>query len=391
MVRSYCWIGSSIVAALAALLPPKPGAASGYRVDNLVSDVAGAADHTDADSLNAWGMAFSPTSPIWVANNHSGKATLYDGLGNKQGLVVTIPDPTGTQGSGAPTGIVFSGGSDFTLPPIVGTVPARFIFAGEDGVISAWASTIPAAGSTTAQVVANRSANNAIYKGLALGVSGGNDFLYATDFHNGHIDVFNSGFGFTSLAGNFTDPNLPAGFAPFGIQNIGGQLFVTYAKQDATAEDDDPAAGNGYVDIFDTSGNFVKRLVSQGNLNSPWGLAKAPANFGDLSNALLVGNFGDGRINAYDPSTGAPLGTLSDKNSSPILIGGLWGMQFGNGATNQPTNTLFFSAGPGGEAHGLFGRIDAVPEPTALRLAVVAACAIAMIRVMPGRRSGCDQ
>jgi uncharacterized protein (TIGR03118 family) len=223
---------------------------------------------------------------------------------------------------------------------------------------------------------------NAIYKGLAIGSNGGNDFLYATDFHNNRIDVFNSTFGLTTLAGNFTDPNVPVGFAPFGIQNISGQLFVTYAKQDAAAEDDAPGPGNGFVDIFDTSGNFVKRLVSQGNLNSPWGLAQAPANFGELSNALLVGNFGNGRINAYNPSTGVLVGTLSDAGGIPVTIDGLWGLTFGNGLANQATNTLFFTAGPGVEDHGLFGRIDVapVPEPGAMLLAVVGGCCLVFKR-----------
>jgi uncharacterized protein (TIGR03118 family) len=390
MVRSYCWIGSSIVAALVGLLTPNRGVAVGYLAHNLVSDQPGVADHIDPDLVNAWGVAFNPTGFVWVVDNHSGKSTLYDGLGVKNSLVVGIPDPAGTVGSGAPSGIVFSGGTDFVVTQGADTGPARFIFAGEDGVISAWAPNVPLpAPATVAHVVANRSANNAIYKGLALGVSGGNDFLYATDFHNGHIDVFNNAFGITSLAGNFTDPTIPTGFAPFGIQNIAGQLYVTYAKQDATAEDDAPGLGNGYVDIFDTSGNLVKRLVSQGNLNSPWGLAKAPASFGDFSNALLVGNFGNGLIHAYDPNTGAALGTLSDSGSNPIAVDGLWGLQFGNGINSQPTNTLFFSAGPGGETHGLYGRIDVVPEPNGLLLAIAAAVGLVFAQVSRTRRTSC--
>jgi uncharacterized protein (TIGR03118 family) len=234
-----------------------------------------------------------------------------------------------------------------------------------------------------AHVAADRSSVNAIYKGLAMGSSGGNDFLYATDFHNGRIDVFNSSFGLTSLAGTFTDPNTTAGFAPFGIQNIGGKLFVTYAKQDAAAEDDAPGPGNGFVDIFDTSGNFLQRLVSQGKLNSPWGLALAPANFGELSNALLIGNFGDGRINAYNPVTGAPIATLSDTGGNPVAINGLWGLQFGNGQPNQATNTLFFAAGPGGEDHGLFGRIAQVPEPVGIVLAWMGGGCLAFKRTRP--------
>jgi uncharacterized protein (TIGR03118 family) len=369
MIKSYYWIGSSFVAVLAVWLTPSVSRAAGYIAHSLVSDQTGVADHTDPDLVNSWGVAFNPTGFVWVTDNHSGKSTLYDGLGNKQSLIVTIPDATGTQGAGAPDGIVFSGGSDFVVTQGADSGPARFIFAQEDGIIAAWAPNVPTpAPATVAHKVADRSDVNAIYKGLALGVSGGNDFLYATDFHNNRIDVFNSSFGLTSLAGTFTDPTIPAGFAPFGIQNISGQLYVTYAKQDADAEDDTAGLGNGYIDIFDTSGNLVKRLVSQGNLNSPWGLAKAPANFGEFSDDLLVGNFGDGGIHAYDPSTGVAKGTLSDKLGNPILIDGLWGMQFGNGLNNQPLNTLFFAAGPGGEAHGLYGRVD-VPEPRGILLA----------------------
>jgi uncharacterized protein (TIGR03118 family) len=358
--------------------------AVGYLTQNLVSDVPGLAATTDPALVNAWGIAFNPAGLAWVADNHSGGSTLYDGLGAKNSLAVGIPDASGTVGAGAPTGIVFNGSSNFVVTQGADSGPAAFIFAGEDGVISAWAPNVPLpVPATIAHVAADRSTVNAIYKGLALGSSGGNNFLYATDFHNGRIDVFNGSFGLTSLAGNFTDPNIPAGFAPFGIQNIGGQLFVTFAKQDAAAEDDSPGPGNGFVDIFDTGGNLVKRLVSQGNLNSPWGLAQAPANFGALSSALLVGNFGDGRINAYDPSTGAPLGTLSNPGGTPITIGGLWGLQFGNGINNQPTNTLFFSAGPVGESHGLYGRIDTapVPEPSGTLLAIAGSCFVGLRRV----------
>jgi uncharacterized protein (TIGR03118 family) len=382
MVRSYWWICIAVVAAIALELMPRESAAVGYLTQNLVSDVPGMAAATDADLVNSWGIAFNPTGLAWVSDNHSGKSTLYDGLGAKDSLIVGIPDASGTTGAGALTGVVFSGGNDFVVTQGADSGPARFIFAGEDGVISAWAPNVPQpAPATVAHIAADRSPVNAIYKGIALGTSGGNDFLYATDFHNGRIDVFNSSFGLTSLAGNFTDSNIPAGFAPFGIQNIGGQLFVTYAKQDAAAEDDASGPGNGFVDIFDTNGNLVKRLASQGNLNSPWGLVQAPANFGELSNALLVGNFGDGRINAYNPVTGALIGTLSDASGNPVVIGGLWGLAFGNGLANQGTNTLFFTAGPGGEDHGLFGRIDvAVPEPGCALLSLAGGCLVGLRR-----------
>jgi uncharacterized protein (TIGR03118 family) len=384
MVRSYWWICIAVVAAMVSVLTPKAGVAVGYLTHNLVSDQSGVADHIDADLVNAWGIAFNPTGPAWLADNHSGKSTLYDGLGAKNSLVVGIPDATGTVPLGAATGVVFNGGNNFVVTQGADSGPAKFIFSSEDGVISAWAPNVPQpAPSTVAHVAADRSSVNAIYKGLAIGSSGGNDFLYATDFHNGRIDVFNSSFGLTSLAGNFTDPNIPAGFAPFGIQNLGGQLFVTYAKQDAAAEDDSSGPGNGFVDIFDTSGNFVKRLVSQGKLDSPWGLALAPSNFGELSNALLVGDFGDGRINAYNPTTGALVGTLSDAGGIPVTIDGLWGLAFGNGLANQASNTLFFAAGPSGEDDGLFGRIVQVPEPTGIILALLAGSCLAFRRTRP--------
>ena len=213
-----------------------------------------------------------------------------------------------------------------------------------------WSPTVPLpAPSTVAHVAVDDASSGAVFKGLAIGTSSGSQFIYATDFHNNHIDVFNSTFGAVVPAGSFTDPNMPAGFAPFGIQNIGNQLFVTYAKQDGRAHDDVPGAGNGFVDVYVTSGHLLERLVSGGALNSPWGLAMAPANFGQFSNDLLVGNFGDGTIHAYDPTTGNLLGTVGDKNGDPLVIDGLWALQFGNGLFNQPTNSLFFTSGPGGE------------------------------------------
>ncbi|MGD9636357.1 MAG: TIGR03118 family protein [Pirellulales bacterium] len=363
-----------------------PAMSSGYVFHNLVSDQSGAADHADPDLVNAWGVAFNPNGFVWVADNHSGKSTLYDGLGNKQSLVVNIPGPAGSTGGGAPTGIVFNDGNDFFVG--AGTNPAAFIFAGEDGVISAWNPNEPLpAPSTQAIRKIDNSASNAIYKGLARANNGGQDFLYATDFHNGRIDAFNNAFGPASLSGNFTDPDLPAGFAPFGIQAIDGELYVTYAKQDDEAEDDVAGPGLGFVNVFDLNGVLQERLISQGALNAPWGLAKAPADFGEFSGALLVGNFGDGRINAYDESTGMLLGSLSNAAHTPLSIEGLWGLQFGNGLNNQPTNTLFFAAGPGGEEHGAYGRIDVTPEPGGLVLEVLALVGIGLEDALFRRRS----
>jgi uncharacterized protein (TIGR03118 family) len=342
-------MGASVFLAL-------PAAAAGYVQTNLVSDLPGVAKVTDPNLVNPWGIASSPTSPFWVSDNGTGLATLYNGAGTPNALVVTIPPPAGGSPPAAPTGVVFNSTAGFA-----GT---HFIFATEDGTISAWT------GGTSA--VLQREIPDAVYKGLAIGNNGTADFLYATNFSQGRIDVFDSGFVPTSLAGSFTDPNLSAGFAPFGIRNVSGKLYVTYALQDSAKHDDVAGPGNGFVDVFDTNGNFLQRLVTHGALNSPWGLALATANFGELSNDLLVGNFGDGTVNAFDPTTGALLGTLKDKNGNPIVNEGLWGLIFGNGGNGGDPNTLYFTAGipgPNGsvEDHGLFGSI-AVPLPSTVML-----------------------
>jgi uncharacterized protein (TIGR03118 family) len=330
-------------------------AQSAYAQHNLVSDVPGLADHTDPNLLNPWGIAFSATSPFWISDNHSGLSTLYNGSGTPQTLVVTVPPPAGCTPPGAPTGIIFNNTTNFI---VASNAAARFIFATEDGTISAWAS------GATAVLKVDNSASSAIYKGLALGNAAGSNYLYAADFHNGKIDVVDENFSPVTLAGSFTDPRIPAGFAPFGIESIGTNLWVTYAKQDADKEDDVPGPGNGYVDIFDTSGNLVKRFASNGALDSPWGVALAPAGFGRFAGHLLIGNFGDGTINAFDPASGALVGPLSTTNGVPIAIEGLWGLKFGNGGNGGDTNTLYFTAGiaAGGalEDHGLFGSISAV-------------------------------
>ena len=233
-------------------------------------------------------------------------------------------------------------------------VSSLFIFASEDGGISGWS---PAVDITHAILAVDNSASEAIYKGLALASNASGNFLYATSFHAGTIDVFNSAFAPAPLAGDFTDPNLPDGFAPLGIQAIGSQLFVTYAKQDKDHEDDVKGPGLGFVDVFDTDGNLVRRFASNGTLNAPWGLALAPADFGEFSNDVLVGNFGDGRISAFDPASGEFRGLLRTTNGSAIKIKGLWGLAFGRGPVGGPTNSLFFAAGIAGEHHGVFGTL----------------------------------
>ncbi|WP_233835618.1 TIGR03118 family protein [Paraburkholderia sp. ZP32-5] len=324
-----------------------------YTATALVSDGAVPAMHTDPNLKNGWGVAFNPKGFVWVADNATSLATLYDGNGVPQSLVVAIPG--GIQGAANPTGIVFNGTSDFAVTQGAKTGVAAFIFAGEGGTINAWA---PAVAPTTALIMFDGGTLGAVYKGLALASNGGANFLYATDFHNNRIDVFNRNFVRVTMPGKFNDPLLPAGFAPFGIQLIGGKLFVTYAKQDAPAHDDVAGAGLGFVDIYDTAGNLMQRFASGAPLNAPWGITQAPGNFGRFSGDILIGNFGDGRINAFDPVTGLTLGPISLPNGSVFVQDGLWGIAFGNGLNNQPVNTLFFAAGPNDENDGVYGRLD---------------------------------
>ena len=322
---------------------------------NLVSDLPGVAANTDPNLANPWGISFGPASPFWVSDNKTGVSTLYNGQGQIVPLVVTVPPPAGGVPPSAPTGQVFNGGTGFNVGL---NQPARFIFATEDGTISGWNS------GTNAVLMVDHSAVFAVYKGLAIGNNGTGDFLYAANFNAGTIEVFNSSFAPTTLAGNFTDPNIPSGYAPFNIQNLGGKLYVTYALQDAAKHDDVPGPAHGFVDVFDLNGNLLRRLVSGGLLNSPWGVALAPGNFGAFSNSLLVGNFGDGKINAFDPTTGNFLGTMVDKNGNPIINAGLWGLQFGNGGAGGDSDKLYFTAGIPGpgllEDHGLFGSLQPV-------------------------------
>ncbi|WP_232429367.1 TIGR03118 family protein [Noviherbaspirillum autotrophicum] len=332
-----------------------------YQQHNLVSDGANPADNTDPNLINSWGIAFNPFGPVWVADNGTGVSTLYDGNGKPQSLVVQIPSPANGSGSGTPTGIVFNASTGFVVSQGSASGASKFIFATEDGVIAAWAPNVDA--THAIRMVDNSVATGAVYKGLALSANGDGNLLYAADFHNNRIDVFDSSFKPVTLpAGAFSDPNLPYGFAPFGLQAIGGDIYVSYAKQDAAKHDDVAGVGLGFIDVYDPNGTLLKRLVSQGSLNSPWGMALAPAGFGKFSGRLLVGNFGDGLIHAYDIATGDSAGTLKDAGMRPIQIDGLWGLAFGNGFDKQPVNTLFFTAGPGDEKQGLYGRIDVAPD-----------------------------
>jgi uncharacterized protein (TIGR03118 family) len=332
----------------------------GYVQTNLVSDLPGAAQNTDANLVNPWGIAMSPGNPFWVSDNGTGKSTLYDGNGVPQSLVVSIPSPT-AGAAGAPTGIAFNSGTSFAISAGGKTGASVFLYATEDGTILGWS---PAVNQNQAVIAVDRSAQNAVYKGIALGTNATGTFLYATDFHNGAVDVFDTNFHKVSLAGSFSDPSIPAGFAPFDVQNIGGNLFVTYAMQNAAKHDDVAGAGNGFVDVFDTNGNLLQRFASQGTLNSPWAVTQAPASFGDFGGDILVGNFGDGTINAFDPKSGAFLGQLQGTNGQTISIQGLWGLAFGTGGTGGTAGTLYFTAGTNHEQDGLFGSLAPTTTPT---------------------------
>jgi uncharacterized protein (TIGR03118 family) len=344
---------------LAALtLSTAASAQAAYAVTPLVSDGAVSAHFNDPNLKNPWGIAFNPNGFVWVANNHTGTSTLYDGNGTPQTLVVAVPGAA--PGPGKPIGIVFSSGAGFVVTKNGLSGAARFIFASEDGTIAGWAPNVD----QTNAIIAAPAAGGASYKGLALAANGQGNFLYASDFHNAKIDVFDSTYQHVSWPGAFTDPNLPAGYAPFGIQNLQGNLYVTYAKQDAAGEDEVTGRGLGLVNVFDANGKLIRRVASGGRLNAPWGLAMAPADFGKFSHALLVGNFGDGRITAYDARSGMMLGQLRGADGRRLAISGLWGMAFGNGLSAQPTGTLFFAAGTNDEANGLYGRIDVAASTT---------------------------
>lgn len=329
-------------------------AAGGYVRADLVSDLPGAA-RTDTNLVNAWGIGIVPGGPFWVADNGTGVVTIYRSNdlpvpSPRAPLIVTVPPPPGGMGPAAPTGIVFNDTSAFALAP---GKPAHFLFATEDGTISGWN---PDVSMTNAVLEVNRSPD-AVYKGLTrLGSQ-----LFATNFRANSVDVFNGDF---SLAGSFTDTTVPAGFAPFGIANLNGAIFVTFAMQNDARHDDVKGPGNGYVDIFDPNAHTFTRLISGGTasspLNSPWGLALAPGNFGPLGGDLLIGNFGDGHINAFRVGTGAFDGPLKDPSGNPVVIDGLWGLAFGADPLEPRHPFLFFTAGIQDEAHGLFGRIDYV-------------------------------
>jgi uncharacterized protein (TIGR03118 family) len=352
LLRSVAVAAAAAMVAGVAAAAGASRAANVYTVQALVSDTSAiAAPGTDASLVNAWGLSAGPTTPWWSANNGTNTSTLYSGAGAKLPLTVAVP--------GGPTGTVFNGNpAAFVVSANGQSGAARFLFSTEGGTILGWT---PAADPAAAVVGGDRSSAGAIYKGLAIA----NDHLFATDFHNGRVDVFDSSFKPVSAPGGFKDPNVPKGFAPFGIQALGGNIFVTYAKQDAAAKDDVAVPGQAYVDEFTPDGRLVASVVNSGKknapLNAPWGLALAPADFGVFGGDLLVGNFGNGRISAYTKRDNKWVykGQLRAADGTPIQIDGLWAIAFGNGAAAGPANRLYFLSGPSDEKHGLYGSIAA--------------------------------
>lgn len=353
VAQRFSWLAVASVF-VGQLIAAEPG--NSYLVTNLVSDGSVPATYNDPLLINAWGIATIGTGPWWVNANGTNIAALYNQNGIANSALPFV------QVSGAPTGIVSYTGMGFQVTNGGTSAPARFLFDGEEGTISAWSPAVQSAPPTqTFVVVPNSSvpAHNAVYKGLALAQTQSGDFLYAADFHNNHVDVFDSAFHLVNNAGAFVDPKLPKGYAPFGIQNIQNRILVSYAKQDEDAHDEIDGDGFGFVDAYDTAGTFLARVASRDALNAPWGMAMAPDGFGRFSKMLLVGNFGDGRINVFDAMTFEAKGHLKNTKGKAVVIDRLWGIAFGNNGQAGPSNVLYFAAGPHDESGGLFGRIDA--------------------------------
>lgn len=345
------WMPALILSALALLA--LPALAQKVDITYLTSDLPAVGAFQDTNLVNAWGMSISPTGPWWISDNGTGLSTLYSGTGQPQSLVVTIPSGTGS-GSGTPSGTVYNPSTtDFKIHNIA----TPFLFCTEDGTISGWYA------GTTAFIAVNHNSSGAVYKGLALGSAGGANYLYVANFNAGTVEAYDGTYATHSFGANaFVDTTIPSGYAPFNIVNIGNnKLVVTYAKQDAAKHDDVPGPGNGYVDVYDTMGNLQFRLQHYIWLNSPWAAVVAPQSFVGFGGDLLIGNFGSGLISAYNASNGAFMGNMINVADLPVQIGGLWALAFGNGGSGGPTSTLFFTAGPYGEGHGIFGMIT--PHP----------------------------
>jgi uncharacterized protein (TIGR03118 family) len=362
MSRSCTPVAHAAALAFAATMATTAYAAkNSYDVNIIVSDGYVASTRVDPHLVNGWGVAFNPNGFVWVADNGTGLSTLYDGLGNPQSLVVSIPPAEGS-GAGKPTGIVFSGSGDFVVASAAKSGPSRFLFATEDGLIAGWAPTVDATHAIRAYPPAGAPPSDAVYKGLALASTGGANFLYATDFVGGKIDVFDATFMPVTMPGGFTDPKLPKNFAPFNVQAVGDHLIVTYAKREDGETDETAGPGLGVVDEFDATGHLLRRIAQHGKLNAPWGIAIAPSTFGKFAGDILIGNFGDGAINAYDVRSGNFRGQLKGADHRVLHLEGIWGMAFGNDRNNQPKGTLFFAAGPDDENHGMYGAITPSPE-----------------------------
>jgi uncharacterized protein (TIGR03118 family) len=373
---TLCVLG--MIAATGLLMASGASAKSGkkvateYRRVNLVSDLDGVARYTDPNLVNPWGIAVVPNSGrVWIADNGTGLSTIYSPSGTVQSLVVTIAPPAGSTNTAAPDGLVENSGGGFVVAEGTNSGSSLFIFSTEDGTVSGWN---PAVDPANTILLVDHSGSNSVYKGLAIASdSSSNKFIFVTDFHNGVVEKYDANM---NLVATFTDSTLPSGYAPFGIQSINGKLFVTFAIQNAEKHDDVAGPGNGFVDIFDLNGNMLSQFAAHGTLNSPWGIALAPDGFGEFSGAVLVGNFGDGRINAFALADGTFLGQLTDVRGNVIAIDSLWGLAFnvpptitvGHGHHKVQIEDiddlgLYFTAGIGGEGHGLFGIIKPVFPP----------------------------
>jgi uncharacterized protein (TIGR03118 family) len=355
-----------------------PPAAMEFADAALVSNssaVVATANKIDANLQNPWGVAVAPGLPFWIADNNSNVSTLYSGIGAVETQTITgspnvgIAIPASAAGVQAnPTGQVYNGNGGFLIQTSSGQESALFIFDGEGGTIAAWAADSGATSVTAYDDGVINGANHAVYKGLAIGTVDGATYLYATDLHNNKVDVFDTNFSKpAAMQGKFVDPNIPAGFVPFGIAALNGNLYVTFAKQDAAMHDETTGAGLGYVDIFDLSGNLISQFASAGSLNAPWGIAIAPAGFGSLQGDVLIGNFGDGTINIFSPNGTALAsfeGPLMSSSGQPMAFPGLWSLVFGNGDADKPITTLFYTAGFADQTDGVFGGITVGSSPT---------------------------
>jgi uncharacterized protein (TIGR03118 family) len=375
MNQHVCRVTVALIGA--GMLCGSLSAATVYFQTNLASDVPGMAANLDPNLKNPWGMSFSATSPFWVSNQGSNNSTLYNGAGVPQALIVSMPPGPG------PTGQVnnFAGAGNFLLPPGSGTnpAPANFIFDTLSGTIAGWNG---AQGNPVGTAVTVFTATDgAVFTGLAIGNNGSANLLYAADFANARIDVFNSSFAPTTVAGGFVDPTLPAGYSPYNIQNIAGKLYVEYAKVDPVTHLPTTTANTGIVNVFDVNGNLLSRLATNLHLNSPWGVTLAPAGFGSFAGDILVGNFGDGTISAFNPVTLLFDGILSGQSGSPIVNDGLWALNFRAPGSGFDPNALFITAGINNEAHGLFAEIQVVPEPATFLMLALAAIPLAWRKI----------